>query len=281
MTAPRFTIVTATLNAAGTVAACVRSVMDQASVHGPQTTDHGPISLEHLIVDGGSRDGTLDAVRACGSPHVRIIGPEPDAGIYDAFNKGLREAAGEIVLFLGADDELLPGALRRVAAAAAEHPEAVCIHGDIEVRGRTVRPPPGLLGLGGARIFHPATFIRRETLLAAGGFDTRFRIAADLDLFLRLKAEGKRQKAEVESRQTSADIGGHRQTSSDWFYLSTPLTRFALGGVSTRNFWETRREVFQILRKNGRSAAYAGIVFAAETARSGLPFLARRILRRN
>ncbi len=263
---PRFTIVTATLNAAGTVAACVRSVMEQ----------EWP-GVEHLIVDGGSRDGTLEAVRACGSPFVRIVCSEPDAGIYAAFNKGLRQAAGDFVAFVGADDALLPGALRRVAAAAAEHPEAGCIHGDIEVNGRAVRPPSGLLGLGGARIFHPAAFMSRETLLAADGFDTRFRIAADLDLFLRLKAEGRRQKAEVEDRRTSAAIDGHRRLSESWLHIDAPLTRFALGGVSTRHFWKTRRETFRILRKNGRPLPFACAVFAAETVRSGLPALFRRI----
>lgn len=199
-----FTIITATFNAAATVEACIRSVAEQLpaiesadSASLPQSFDirHSSfaISLEHLIVDGGSRDGTLEAVRACAGPALRLVCSEADGGVYDAFNKGLRQATGDLVLFLGADDQLLPGALQQVTAEFARHPEAVCVHGNIEVNGRTIRPATGLLGLGGARLFHPATFMRREYLLAANGFDTRFPIAADLDLFLRLRGQAPRR----------------------------------------------------------------------------------------
>lgn len=236
----KVTIVTATLNAAATVSACVRSVAAQEEV-----------DVEQLIVDGGSTDGTLAAVRACGSPFVRVVA-ETDAGVYHAFNRGLALASGDIIAFLNADDQYLPGALTAVARAFAANPKTACIHGNIEVNGRVCRPRRGLFSLGGARVYHPATFIRRELLCQAGGFDTRFNIVADLDLFLRLR----------------------RRTP--FLHLDQPLTRFALGGLSTRHFWRTQAEILRVLLKNGYSQAAATGFVAAEMVRSGLPFLARQ-----
>jgi glycosyltransferase len=236
----KVTIITATLNAAATVGDCVRSVAEQAG-----------IEIEQLILDGGSTDGTLAAVRSCGSPLVRIHA-EADAGVYHAFNRGLALAAGDFVAFLNADDQYLPGALAAVAQAFTANPTVACIHGNIEVNGHICRPRRGLFSLGGARIYHPATFIRREALCQAGGFDTQFSIVADLDLFLRLR----------------------RRTS--FLHLDQPLTRFALGGLSTRRFWRTQTEIRRVLLNNGYSQMAATGFVAADSIRSGLPVLCRR-----
>lgn len=239
----KFTIITATLNAAATIRDCVHSVMEQQAPG---------LELEHLILDGGSTDGTLAAIRACNSPFVHITA-EPDSGVYHAFNRGLALASGEVVAFLNADDQYLPGALNAVAKAFDENTQPSCIHGNIEVNGRVIRPRRGLFSLGGARIYHPAAFMRRELLTTAGGFDTRFRIAADLDLFLR-------------ARQLAP-----------FLHLDRPLARFALGGLSTRRFSPAQRELYAIMRKNDYSLPYAAFVTGAELLRSGGPFLIRSL----
>lgn len=238
----KFTIITATLNAAVTVRTCIRSVVQQ---EWPDT--------EHLVLDGGSTDGTADAVRACQSPFVQLH-TEPDHGVYDAFNRGLHLATGDVVAFLNADDLYLPGTLTRVAAAFERAPDTQCLHGNIEVNGRILRPRQGPLALGGARIYHPATFMRRDLLLRAGGFNPDFAIAADLDLFLRLRSQ-----------------------KTPFVHLDEPLTRFALGGLSTRNFWKTQDEVRRILLHNGYSRAAAAALTAGEAVRSGVPCLLRQV----
>src|SRR5215217_4034122 len=107
---PRITVVTPCLNAAGTLAGCLASVREQ---------DYP--DLEHVVVDGGSTDGTLDLLRADG--RVRFIS-EPDEGRPDAANKGVRMATGDVIGFLNADDRYDPGALQAVGDAFERHPEA-------------------------------------------------------------------------------------------------------------------------------------------------------------
>ncbi|MFH0910104.1 MAG: glycosyltransferase family 2 protein [Planctomycetota bacterium] len=215
----KFSIVTATHNSGARIEKTVRSVRAQEGVE-----------LEHLIVDNASTDDTLERIERCQSPCVRVVS-EPDTGIYNAFNKGLARASGGAIAFLNADDFYLPGALARVAARFASLPGAAVVHGNIEVdspRGpRAVRPRAGWSSFGGARVFHPATFMRREVFERVGSFDERYRIAADLDLFLR-------------ARERCA-----------FAHLDKTLTHFALGGVSTERRFRTTAEVVAILRRHG------------------------------
>ena len=92
------TIVIATYNAADTLTRCLHSIA-------PQKAE----GVELLVVDGGSTDGTAEM--AMKSPVVDKVVSEPDRGVYDAWNKGVAMAGGEWVMFMGADDELLPGAI--------------------------------------------------------------------------------------------------------------------------------------------------------------------------
>jgi glycosyltransferase len=239
-----FTIITATWNSAETVAKTVQSVMAQ-----------GMANVEHLIIDNESTDGTLDAIAACRSPHVKVICGK-DTGIYHAFNKGLTKASGEIVSFLNSDDHYLDGTLAAVEAAFQGHRDAGCIHGNIIVNGREFRPRHGLLSFGGARIYHPACFMRRAILRESGGFDESFRIVADLDVFLRV------------------------QGKVEFVHLNRTLTNFAMGGASTRNVLANCAEVRRALRKNGWSPLAAWSLYAIEVSRS-LPGHLRRTLQRH
>ena len=112
---PSITIVTAALNSERTIAETLRSVREQAYAG----------ELEHVVVDGGSTDGTLEIVRAAG---LRFVS-EPDRGLTDALNKGIAMARGEIVGSLNSDDTYLPGALARVGEAFAAHPEVEWVTG--------------------------------------------------------------------------------------------------------------------------------------------------------
>src|SRR4051794_17032895 len=86
--------------------------------------------LEYIVVDGASTDSTMDVVRGYGSRISASIS-EPDAGISDAFNKGIRLATGGVIGFINSDDVLLPGALATVHAYFAAHPEVEVVHADL------------------------------------------------------------------------------------------------------------------------------------------------------
>jgi glycosyltransferase involved in cell wall biosynthesis len=188
---PSITIVTPAFNAAATIERTLASVRAQ---------DY-PGEVEHLVIDGASTDGTVALLDAAG---VRYVS-EADRGLAHAMNKGFALARGEIVGELNADDVYAPGALAAAGAAFAEHPQAEWVTGRctiIDGDGREIRRAVTAyknallrrysLGLYLTHNFvsAPATFFRRDALLALGGFDERYRISVDYDLQLKLARRG-------------------------------------------------------------------------------------------
>jgi GT2 family glycosyltransferase len=185
---PSFTIVTPCLNGAATLSSTLESVRDQG--YGGE--------VEHVVVDGGSTDGTLDILAS--APDVRYIS-EPDRGLSDAVNKGIRMARNEAVGWLNADDIYLPGALGRVGKALADRPDALWATGPcliIDAEGREIRRfvtgyKSFLLRRYSYRMHlvqnfvpAPSTFVRKEAFDRVGEFDERFKYSMDYDLWLRL-----------------------------------------------------------------------------------------------
>ena len=123
MTAPMFSIIVPTLNAAATLGACLDSVVGQTCS-----------DFEVVLVDGGSTDGTLDIANGF-APTLGtrlVIHCGPDQGIYDAMNRGVGMATGAWLLFLGADDTLFEAdTLARVAAFIGEHEPSDLVYGDV------------------------------------------------------------------------------------------------------------------------------------------------------
>src|SRR5574339_171123 len=105
--APLFSVITPSLRAARWLPLCIASVADQG------------IPVEHIVQDAGSDDGTWEWLG--GERRVTAF-REPDAGMYDGINRGLRRATGSLVAYLNADEQYLPGALAAVARAFAEDP---------------------------------------------------------------------------------------------------------------------------------------------------------------
>jgi len=184
----RFSIVTASFNAARFIRDCIESVREQTGV-----------DWEHIVVDGGSTDGTVDILREY--PHL-LWKSEPDNGMSSAFNKGFRQATGEWVMWLNADDYLLPGALAKVAAFADRHPEADAIYGSFDFvdaekhRLKTSRTFPVsrmMLIHYGPVIGTTACWYRRRTVIDEGFFvNENFRISMDGEYFARLTSAGKK-----------------------------------------------------------------------------------------
>ena len=194
MALPSFTIVTPCLNGAATLREALDSVRDQAY----------PAEIEHVVVDGGSTDGTLEILeeqqQAAGEARLRYLS-EPDRGLSDAVNKGIRMARGDVIGWLNADDVYQPGALARVGKAFAERPEALWATGPClivgadgeEIRGAVTRYKNLFLRRYSYRLHLvqnfvscPSTFVRRDAFDRIGMLDERFKYSMDYDLWLRL-----------------------------------------------------------------------------------------------
>ena len=176
---PLVTIITATFNAEATLLACLKSVKAQ---------DYPRI--QHLVIDGASKDGTVAILREHAGESVAWIS-EPDRGVYDAWNKGLARAEGEWIAFLGADDVLLLDAVSAYMRLAKEHPEAEYLSsyvGWISPGGKPRR-------IGGPWVWsrfrrymctaHVASMHRRSLFERIGTYDDKLRIVADYELLLR------------------------------------------------------------------------------------------------
>ena len=225
----KISIITATRNCADTIADCL------ASVAGQSYPDR-----EHLVIDGASTDGAL-AILEAHRAQLTLLISEPDRGIYDALNKGIARASGEVIGFLHADDLYAdPQVLARIAAAFAD-PAVDAVYGDLVYvsqadTDRVIRYwragayQPARLHWGWMPP-HPTLYLRRALYERHGVFDLRYRIAADYDLMLR-----------VLSRLTGRVV-----------YLPQVLVRMRLGGISNRSLrhiLRKSREDYQALRAN-------------------------------
>jgi glycosyltransferase involved in cell wall biosynthesis len=180
---PLVSIVTPSFNQGAFIAETVESVLSQ---------DYS--AVEYLVMDGGSTDGTLDVLRRFGD-RVKWVS-EPDRGQTDAINKGWRQATGDIIAWLNADDLYLPGALAQVAGFFQAHAGIDAVYGDcdyVDAGGRTLEPYPTrpydyVTLVRAARNFipQPATFLRRRVLDSVGYPDESLHYVMDFDYWLRV-----------------------------------------------------------------------------------------------
>lgn len=230
MSSLRISVVTAVLDRARVVGDCLQSVLEQTH---PE--------VEHVVIDGGSTDGTLDIVRA-NSGRVAHLVSERDGGLYEAINKGLAAATGDVIGILGADDVYASRSTLALVAAAMQAGADACfgdlVYIDDQARVvRTWRSSPFRRGrfLRGWMPPHPTFFVRRSVYARLGGYDTRFRIAADYELMLRY-------------------LEGARIPS---VYVPQTLVRMRVGGTSNRagNLARKSAEDCLALLKNGYASA--------------------------
>ena len=179
----KISIITATYNSAATV----RDTL--TCIAGQQYDD-----IEHIVIDGLSKDNTLDIVKEF--PHVARVISEKDAGIYDAMNKGLTLATGEVIGILNSDDFYNNDQVLAKVASVFNDPAVDAVYGDLQyvkqdnvnIVTRTWRA-----GFFQKRYFyygwmppHPTFFVRRRIYDKAGLFNTTLRSAADYELMLRV-----------------------------------------------------------------------------------------------
>jgi glycosyltransferase involved in cell wall biosynthesis len=185
---PTVTIVTPTLNAATYFDDCLRSIELQRV----------DVDIEHIVVDDGSTDGTLERAAASGA---RIIEGER-AGLYAAMNQGLAAATGEYVGVLNGDDYLYPRAVATLVNAMHESRRPWAIGRMRWVNGAGISlgelaPPPSIVSpkilasLGWSCLYHQTTYMRTDFWRKFGGFDTNYRVNADFELLLRARREAR------------------------------------------------------------------------------------------
>jgi glycosyltransferase involved in cell wall biosynthesis len=176
---PLVSVITAVYNGQKHIAACIESVLCQ---------DYP--NVEHIILDGGSTDGTVMILRSY-EDRLAFWKSEPDKGVYDAWNKGLRLARGEWIAFLGADDIYLPGAISTYIDLGRRNPEAQFLSSMARLDHPTGYSPI----FGGPwewprfatamSTIHVGTMHRRSLFETFGQFDASYRIAGDYEFMLR------------------------------------------------------------------------------------------------
>ena len=232
----KISVITATYNAARTVGACLGSVARQTHP-----------DVEHWVVDGASRDGTRAIVEA---DRARLAGfiSEPDNGIYDALNKGIARATGEVVGFLHADDFYAGDSTLASIAAAFDDPRVDAVYGDLTYvdavdASRVIRywkagPVSRERLKRGWMPPHPTFYVRRSVYQRLGSFDTRYRISADYDCIVRFLFGGGVRAAYIPQVLVSMRVGGISNRSLRTIALKSRedlriMREHGLGGLPT------------------------------------------------
>lgn len=226
----KISVVTVCFNAAKTIAQTIESVACQLHP-----------DVEHIVIDGASTDGTIDIVHGY-SGRLALVLSEPDEGIYDAMNKGLDRASGDIVCFLNADDQYASNSVLSRVATLMHQEQLDALMGDVGFfheadpqrmvrRYRSNHFTAARLAWGWMPA-HPALFLSRTVVQRVGRFKTDYRIAGDYEFIVRVF-----HGQEVRYR-----------------HLPEVLVNMQTGGVSTGGFGvklRLNREVLRACRENG------------------------------
>lgn len=203
----KISVITVCFNSAASISDTLASVVCQTHP-----------DIEHIVIDGGSTDATLSIVRNRGG-HVAQLLSEPDHGIYDAMNKGLRLATGDLVGFLNSDDIFAHrNVVSSIARAAQEAPEADSVYGDL-VYVHAEQPDQVLRYWRSGEFTqsklrfgwmppHPTFYVRTVRLSEVGYFNDQLRIAADYEFVLRWLARPNARAAYIRDVLVRMRVGG-------------------------------------------------------------------------
>ncbi len=231
----KISIITAVYNNKANMGGCIGSVASQTYSN-----------KEHIIVDGASTDGTLSIIKEARNFNGRWVS-EPDKGIYDALNKGISMATGDIIGILHSDDLFYSDRILEKVADIFVRTGCDAVYGDLlyvdrEDVSKVVRYwKSSSFDVKNFRHgwmpAHPTLFLKREVYEQFGKFDLQFTISSDYDFMLRTVGSGKLRCE----------------------YMPEVVTRMRLGGASNKslkNIWQKSMDDFHALRKNNMGGWY-------------------------
>jgi len=233
----KVSIITASYNSADTISDTIVSVQKQSYKN-----------IEHIIVDGASKDNTLGVIRTAG--HKGPLISEPDKGIYDAMNKGIKAATGDIVGILNSDDHFYNDDVITTVVKAFEEQQIDATVGDVifinkENTAKIVRRYSAVKWklskfVWGYMPPHPSFFVKRRMFEELGFYKTDYKIGADFELLVRYLLVHK----------------------ISWAYLPVITTKMLMGGASTKNINSIitlNKEIARACKENGLYTNYAMI----------------------
>ncbi|HEY8784073.1 MAG TPA: glycosyltransferase family 2 protein [Mucilaginibacter sp.] len=224
----KISLITVAFNAESTIDRCIQSVIAQSFKN-----------FEYIIIDGGSTDKTIQIINKYIN-HVNIFESGPDAGIYDAMNKGIKLAGGDIIGMLNADDFFTDSNILSTVAGAFKQQKADIVYGDLDFvdtqdnivrRWRSGEYTRGKFNWGWMPP-HPTFYCKRELFLQFGFYSLEYGTAADYELMLRFM---------------------HRRDIKA-FYIKKILIGMKIGGISNKSFGNRVNSLFfdlKAMRNNG------------------------------
>ena len=252
----KISLITAVYNRVNTIGHTIESIQSQTYTN-----------TEHVIQDGGSTDGTLAKIQKMKTATSHFVS-EPDAGIYDAINRGIVRASGDIIGVLHSDDFFSDNRVLERVALAFTDDTVDGVYGDLDYvavdeptrivrRWRSGKYSRSKLQRGWMPP-HPTLFLRREVFERWGLYDTNLRIAADYDAILRYLLHGRINIVYVPEVLVKMRVGGEsnrsllqilRKSREDW----QVIRRNGAGGVCTL-VWKNISKIEQFLNKKDRDA---------------------------
>ena len=225
-------------NSSGTISHTIRSVLQQSYPN-----------IEYIIIDGGSTDGTVDIVNSYGTSISKFVS-EPDNGMYDAINKGIKLATGDVIGTLNSDDFFCNNTVVQKIADAFNEESTDAVLGDVQfvdTKDNTrifryyssKRFHPGKFKYGFMPA-HPGFYVRRNFFETLGYYKTDYKIAADYELLIRFLYTHKIR----------------------YRYLSMPFVSMKRGGVSNKSIFSNfllNKEIARACRENGIKTNYLNI----------------------
>lgn len=220
----KVSIITATYNSAENIATAMKSIATQSY-----------LNIEWVVIDGGSSDKTLQVIKDNYSRDLKIIS-EKDQGIYDALNKGIKLASGDIIGFVHSDDFLASPEIISKMVQTFEDRNVDGVYGDLEYVSKTDITKRirfwkseqffSKLLRKGWMPAHPTLFLRSEVYQKHGHFNLKYRIAADYDFILRVFSD----------------------SSISFKYMPEVLMKMRVGGASNRSLKNIKLKSMEDLR---------------------------------
>jgi len=218
----KVSVITVSLNAADSIETTISSVIQQTYSN-----------IEYIIIDGGSTDGTEDIIMKY-RKHIDVFISEPDKGIYDAMNKGVKYATGEWVIFMNAGDTFYDNkVIERVFSKVKNIQEVDLIYGDWCRRYNNfskIVKAGNLENLWKGMVFSHQSLFTRTDLLKTNPFNIHYKIAADFDFIFRMYLQGK-----------------------NFFYVDEVISVVSMDGLSNIRRIESAKERWKIVRKYRRN----------------------------